>query len=113
MEIVNVPLPITVATEDGSLLSGPTEPDLRVLLDRIGSVGDRFAVAEREPGVYLQTWREADSPFLIERRDGQDMWTELDKSADVATLFVAWARGEDWPRDYDWQAAALSEGAES
>ena len=113
MELVNDPLPITVATEDGSLLSGPTRSTLHALLDRIGGVGDRFAVAEREPGTYLQTWREADSPYLVERRDGQDLWTELDESAEVTELFVAWARGEDWPRDYDWQSAALPEGAES
>ena len=93
MERANDPLPITVATEDGSLLPGPTEPALRALLDRIGGAGDRFAVAEREPGVYLQTWREADSPFLVERRDGQDVWTELDDPADVTELFAAWAVG--------------------
>ena len=112
MELVNDPLPITVATEDGSLLSGPSEPTLRTLLERIGGAGDRFAVAERESGMYLQTWREADSPFLVERRDGQQMWTELDEPAEVAELFVAWARGQAWPRDYGWQSAALPEGAE-
>ena len=112
MERANDPLPITVATEDGSLLPGPTEPALRALMERIGGAGDRFAVAERESGVYLQTWREADSPFLVERRDGEDMWTELDEPSEVATLFAAWARGEAWPRDYGWQAAGLHEGAE-
>ena len=111
MERANDPLPITVATEDGSRLTGLTEPDLRTLMGRIGGAGDRFAVAEREPGVYLQTWREADSPFLVERRDGQDLWTELDEPAQVAALFVAWARGEDWPQDYGWQSAA-PEGVE-
>lgn len=112
MERANDPLPITVATEDGAALSGVTEPELRALLARIGGIGDRFAVAEREPGVYLQTWREEDSPFLIERRDGEDMWTELDEPAEVTELFVAWAHGEPWPRDYDWQSAAVSEAAE-
>ena len=113
MELVNDPLPITVATEDGSLLSGPTVPALHALLDRIGGVGDRFAVAEREPGTYLQTWREADSPYLVERRDGQDLWAELDEAAEVTVLFAAWARGAAWPRDYGWQPAALPEGAET
>ncbi len=112
MELVNDPLPITVATEDGSLLSSPSEATLHALLERIGVVGDRFAVAERESGAYLQTWREADSPFLIERRDGHDAWTELDEPAEVTELFAAWARGEAWPRDYGWQSAALPEGAE-
>jgi hypothetical protein len=112
VERANDPLPITVATEDGAALSGLTEPELRALLERLGGAGDRFAVAEREPGVYLQTWREADSPFLIERRDGEDLWTELDEPADVTELFVAWANGAPWPRDYGWQSAAVSEGAE-
>lgn len=111
MERANDPLPITVTTEDGTLLPGPTESELHALLARIGGAGDRFAVAEREPGAYLQTWRDADSPFLVERRDGHDQWTELDEPADVAGLFVAWARGEDWRRDYDWQSAA-PEGVE-
>jgi hypothetical protein len=109
VELVNDPLPITVATEDGSLLTAPTVPVLRALLARIGGPGDRFAVAERDPGVYLQTWREADSPFLVERRDGQDLWTELDDPADVAALFVAWSRREAWPRDYGWQSAVSVE----
>jgi hypothetical protein len=113
VERANDPLPITVATEDGAALSGLTEPELRALMARLGGAGDRFAVAEREPGVYLQTWREADSPFLIERRDGEDLWTELDEPADVTELFVAWATGAAWPRDYGWQSAAVPEGAES
>lgn len=111
MERANDPLPITVATEDGAVLSSLTEPELHALLERIGGVGDRFAVAEREPGVYLQTWREADSPFLIERRDGEDVWTELDEPADVAALFVSWAHREAWRQDYGWQSASLSEEA--
>lgn len=111
MERANDPLPITVATEDGAVLSSLTEPELHALLERIGGVGDRFAVAEREPGVYLQTWREADSPFLIERRDGEDVWTELDEPADVAALFVSCAHRETWRQDYGWQSASLSEEA--
>ena len=113
VERANDPLPITVATEDGTLLTGPTESDLRALLERIGGAGDRYAVAERAPGEYLQTWREADSPYLVERRGGAEVWTELEESAEVAAMFVAWARGEDWPRDYGWQAAALPDVAGS
>ncbi|MET9297265.1 hypothetical protein [Streptomyces sp. NPDC003077] len=112
-------LPITVKTESGPDLTRPSAAELTALLCRIGAADDHFVVAERIPEEaheFLQTWREEDGSYEVEHRDGapdRHFRLELTDPAEVAALFLAWARGEkSWRTAHAWERVELTAAPE-
>ena len=101
---------ITVQTEDGRRRSGPAEPELRMLVARIGGQGDRFLVADRLPAVpqvYAQVWHEGAGPYVVEFREGsadRHFRAEVSDPERVAAVLLDWSRdGERWRAELGWQ----------
>ncbi|WP_436775032.1 hypothetical protein [Yinghuangia sp. YIM S09857] len=107
-------LAVSVRSEDGNTVDWPTVPGLYRLLERIGAEGDTFLVVERIPGdeqYYVQTRRDEGEPYQVEYRDGSakmHFQADIDSTAHVLAVFVAWARGEEnWKGPHSWRRLRL------
>ncbi|CAM5654116.1 cAMP-binding protein OS=Streptomyces tendae OX=1932 GN=GUR47_11425 PE=4 SV=1 [Streptomyces tendae] len=108
MEIDRV-LAIRVETENWQTRTRIRAAELRELVTRIGSAGDRFLVLQRipdVPDVFAQVWHEEGGAYRLEHRAAVDAFfgTDLDDPHRVAGLLTGWARQESgWDAGVAWE----------
>lgn len=102
--------PVGVIAGDGSRLGALTRERLESLLADLPRT-DPWLVLERERDVYVQTYRQDDGTFLLERRGGsadRHFRTILTDRSEVADRMWAWLSGEPgWSRDITWERVTL------
>lgn len=98
--------PVGVMAGDGSRLGGLTLERLESLLAGLPD-HDPWLVLERAKDDYVQTYRQPDDTFLLERRDGsadQHFTTSVADLGEVRTRMWAWLSGDPtWGHDLAWE----------
>jgi hypothetical protein len=102
--------PIGVIAGYGTRLGALTRGRLASLLADLPPQ-DPWLVLERDLHVYVQTYRQADGTFLLERRDGgpdRHFKTTLTRESDVTARMWAWVSSDPrWSLDLEWERVAL------
>lgn len=102
--------PIGVMAGDGSRLGAVTREKLESLLRDLPD-HDPWLVLERAKDVYVQTYRQPDGTFLLERRDGsahRHFTTSVADRGEVVSRMWAWVSDEPtWSRNLAWERLEL------